>query len=244
MKKFLIILVLLIIAAGVVFYFGWVQIRIPAASYAVIFSKIGGTETRTYKSGDFIWRWKRLIPNNLTLYIFSSSPVEKQVLVEGQLPSAETYASIMEGRPDFSFKVEFSMFLAPNPDMLPGLVLEKGLLPETMTSWYEDIRFRAADRARLFLYERIQSAAFTADTGVYLPDFEEDLTAYLQREFPEIIVRGVSPVSVLLPDFELYLIAKQNYVDKVNLHQKILLEETAALTAREASDDRRIELLG
>ena len=38
MKKALVTLIILLVLGGVVFYFGWVQIRLPADACAVIFT--------------------------------------------------------------------------------------------------------------------------------------------------------------------------------------------------------------
>lgn len=243
MKKFLIVLLLLIIASGVVFYFGWMQLRIPANSYAVIFSKTGGVEKTAVKSGDFVWRLKKIIPKNVTLYIFSASPVEKSIVLEGALPSADTYASIIEGKPDFTYRAEFSIHISVNPDKLPFLVENQGLLPDNLGSLFDEIGNMAANRALNLLSEKIQNGSFGSFEDSFLSGFDEDLTTRLNREFEDVVIHDIKPVSVRMPDMELYALAKSNYFEMIKLHQEILLEETEALTAKEAADNRRINLL-
>ncbi|TFG65205.1 MAG: hypothetical protein E4H36_00655 [Spirochaetales bacterium] len=243
MKKFLITFLLLIIAGGAVFYFGWMQIRIPVNSYAVIFFKTGGFEKNPVKAGDFIWRWKKLIPTNATVFVFPSEPAEKTAVIEGVLPSAAAYSSIMEGAPDFTYHFEFSIRLSYSPDSLPELVETGAVSPETLDSWYKDLSDRLAQSTVSLMNERIQSGRYAALSDFSLGGLEEDLLAILRNNYTEVTILSVTPVTVRLPDMELYEIAKRNYLDLVSLRQNILSDETKALTRTEALETRRLSLL-
>jgi hypothetical protein len=74
MKAFLITLIILVVLAGAAFYFGWLQILLPAENYAVIFTKTGGYDETVVRPGEFSWRWQRLIPTNMTVYTFDLHP--------------------------------------------------------------------------------------------------------------------------------------------------------------------------
>jgi hypothetical protein len=62
MKKFILIFILLIIAAGVVFYFGWVNV--PPGSFAIAHSTLTGTVDYPLESGEINWLWQKLVPKS------------------------------------------------------------------------------------------------------------------------------------------------------------------------------------
>jgi hypothetical protein len=57
MKKFIFLFIILLIAGGCAFFFGWIQILIPAETYAVAFTKTGGFDDEVIEPGKFVWRW-------------------------------------------------------------------------------------------------------------------------------------------------------------------------------------------
>ena len=85
MRKFLVSLLLVVIAAGVAFYFGWIQLQLPADTYGVIFTKTNGFEQNVVKPGTFVWRWQRLLPTNLTLFTYQLKPQESEVAKTAKL---------------------------------------------------------------------------------------------------------------------------------------------------------------
>ncbi len=97
MKKFIFLLILILIASGAAFYFGW--IRLPENTQAVVYSRITGYEDNTIKSESFSWRWQKLIPKTFKLYIFDDSVHTTSVVSEGKLPSGNVYSSIIAGNP-------------------------------------------------------------------------------------------------------------------------------------------------
>ena len=99
--KGLISIIVLLGVAGTMFVAGWIQILLPAATYAVLFSKTGGYDARVIAPGTFAWRWERVIPRNVTLYYFAVQPVTVAIPIRGQLPSADTVASVLPGNVDF-----------------------------------------------------------------------------------------------------------------------------------------------
>ena len=149
MKAFLIVLVILVILGGAAFYFGWVQILLPPEHYAVVFTKTGGYDQDVIPPGQFVWRWERLIPTNMTLHIFDLTPRSKEVSFRGSLPSADLYSSVLPDNPDFSVSGTVHLQFAVAPDSLPALVSEKKLSPEGLDDFYsaraEDISARVMD---------------------------------------------------------------------------------------------------
>ena len=118
MKKFIFLLILLLITSGTVFYFGW--IRLPENTQAVVFSSITGYEEKAIKSGSFNWRWQKLIPKTFKLHVFDNSAHISSVVSEGQLPSGKVYSAILTGNPDFTYRIAFSVNYTIDNYQAPG----------------------------------------------------------------------------------------------------------------------------
>ena len=178
MKAFLIILVILVILAGVVFYFGWVQIHLPAEHYAVVFTKSGGYDQEVIRPGEFSWRWERLIPTNMTLYIFDLHPRSREISFQGSLPSAELYSSVLPENPDFSYRGEIEVIFAVAPESLPALVAEEKLLPDQLDDFYSAQAGALSDSALETLQE---TDADPANSGALNRLVRQELTAAAEK---------------------------------------------------------------
>ena len=66
MKTAIIIIVLLIAAAGTAFYFGWVKVEPDEIGLA--HSTITGTIDYPVESGRIYWFWQKLVPKTFYLY--------------------------------------------------------------------------------------------------------------------------------------------------------------------------------
>jgi hypothetical protein len=65
MKKFLLILTVLLLLAGTVFYFGWIQFRLERGVFGVIYTKTHGYAEKPVVSGRFSLSFWALIPGNM-----------------------------------------------------------------------------------------------------------------------------------------------------------------------------------
>jgi len=208
MKKLALCLLILLLAGGTVFYLGWIQIRLPADGYAVVFTKTGGFDSRVTRPGVFSWRWERLIPQNLTLFTFTLLPYEAQVSTRGALPSGDQYASILPEKPDFSYEANMYLQLSLRPDSLPRLVREQNLRPEGLQTYYEraagEIGPRALALALQYQQELLPGAGM-----------ESALREELSREYPDLDLLSVRIRLNRQPDLELYALAKQAYLNIV-----------------------------
>jgi hypothetical protein len=215
MKKLLIALILLLAVGGVVFYFGWIQILIPAGAYAVVHTKTSGFETDVVPAGEFAWRAERLLPTNMTLYIFQIEPVQVRMpMIQAALPSAEVYSSAMPGNPDFSFKMLLNVTFFAKPEALPGLVSEEGLKPENMEAWYQKKGETLGNR----LIQEIRNSP----EKLLETDYFQDLTEKLSRdaEFSSLEIKSIDPLEITLPDLELYNEAKRHYFEMSSIRRE------------------------
>ena len=230
MKTFLIILLILVILAGVAFYFGWVQIHLPAEHYAVVFTKTGGYDQEVIRPGEFSWRWERLIPSNMTLYKFDLHPRSEKIPFQGSLPSAELYSSILPENPDFSYRGEIDVTFMIAPESLPALVAEKKLLPDSLEDFFSD---------------QAQTLSTSALQIIKGTDIDPSNTAELNRRLERELAAVVSDLEISslnvqvkhLPDMELYELARSSYRELVQTRDSSRAEAVARLAEEQVRAD-------
>ncbi len=136
MKRLVFLFVVIVIIAGVVFYFGWIQIKLEEDSYAIVFTKTNGWEEEHISPGEFAWRWQRLIPTNLTLHEFPITPHATSATLRGNLPSGSTYGALLETANPFSFVISVDVIYRIRPASLAHLVRDDGLRSDTLGIYY------------------------------------------------------------------------------------------------------------
>lgn len=204
-------ILLLLGAAGAIFVAGWIQILLPPATYGVLFSKTGGFDPRVMAPGVFVWRWERVIPNNVTLFLFEVQPHSIETRLSGELPAAEAVASMLPGAAggaDFRYQATVSVTFAVRPEALPALVSGEGLTPEDLNRW-TGMKGTAMGRAALELLQRRAQATALTD----LAALEAEILDPLAAGFPELQVLGVRFSDLHLPDIEIYERGRRAYLE-------------------------------
>lgn len=229
MKKALVTLIVLAVLGGVVFYFGWVQIRLPGDACAVIFTKTGGFDRRVTLPGTFSWRWERLIPTNFTLYRYSLVPYRTRVEVRQLLPSAELYSGVLPDKPDFSIRAVADLEFAIRPESLPGLLERERLYPENLPEYYR----ATADALGSSLAELAAKGGLApAALAGAEPAFRGELAA----RYPHLAILRVELRDTRLPDDGLYELARDSYRSLVSRRDRARDAAEAALTGERARD--------
>jgi hypothetical protein len=222
MKAFLIILVILVILAGVVFYFGWIQIQLPAEHYAVVFTKTGGYDQRVIRPGEFSWRWERLIPTNMTLYVFDLRPRSRTLSFRSSLPSAELYSSVLPENPDFTYRGEIAVTFSIAPESLPALVAEEKLLPDGLEDFYGS---RAEQLSGSVLAALEETDADPADSQ----ELNRRVRSELANAAAQLQISGLNVRVEHAPDRDLYELARASYRDLVETRDRAREEAVARL---------------
>ncbi len=235
LKKVLISLLVILIAAGVVFYFGWIQFLIPDDGYGVVFSRSHGWEEEPVRPGDFEWRWQRLIPTNMEVYVFDASPVDIDLSASGSLPSEEVYRTVLADDPDLSFELDVSLRVAVRASSLPSLAQDDGVRPDTFDEWMETQSDRMRTKSMDFLVDLLSDAENTETLGI--GNVESELKAFLENEFPAFRFASVSLRSYRVPDFALYREARSLYLEQMEAETDALLASAAERADREARDE-------
>jgi hypothetical protein len=222
MKAFLIILVILVLLATAGFYFGWVQIHLPADHYAVAFTKTHGYDGTVIRPGEFSWRWQRLIPTNMTLHIFDLRPHTETVTFRGSLPSAALYSSILPENPDFSYTGDVQVTLSIAPESLPVLVSEDILRPDQLDDFYgakiELLSDTVLESLQEIDAEALDLRALTRRVG-----------GELAAAVPELEISGLNVRVTNVPDRDLYELARSSYRDLVSTRDSARAEAVARL---------------
>jgi hypothetical protein len=244
MKKFLVIFIILILAAGAVFYFGWVQIQIPPENYAVFFSKTGGYSDEVIVPGNFVWKWERLIPKNTKLYTFQIEPRATTLSIEGELPSGRLYAEQLTGSPDFGWEITVRVSYSLKPEMLPTLVKEERFDPENIDSLYTNVENSIADvlHPQVIDYMRTRT-----EEGGFLPRISGELTDRLRTRlsdrYPTMDFSEITIPSYRVPDLELYREAKEQYMELMEVRTDTKAREINRTAGREVTETSKIDIL-
>jgi hypothetical protein len=233
---------ILILLSGAVFYFGWIQIRIGPDTCAVAFTKTSGWDQEPLFPGRFIWRWERLIPGNMTIYTFPLVPQSFHVTLDGTLPSSEVYAALVDGKANFAYSFDFSITFLLDPDQLPTLAAQEGIRPDTLQNWYSAVIDRCCSEVSSFIRSRIGTVE-SADQLFSASALEEAISELLRTRVPMVEIVSAVPVSVSLPDLELYSVLRGNYGQIITTRTLTLAEATSRSAEREvALSDRLAEL--
>ncbi len=237
MKRLITLFLVLVIIAAVIFYFGWIQIRLDEDSYAVIFTKTGGWEEEIISPGEFTWRWQRLLPTNLTLHEFTVTPHATSATLRGSLPSAAAYGALLESATPFSYVISVDVMYRLQPAALPRLVRDDGLRSGALDSHYYRIDTgmeQLITQSTLRLLERPAQLTSPASAVTALV---ETLTATLVSSNPGLDIISVSPTRLELPDIQLYLDTKQRYITILDARAEAMRTAATELAADQTAID-------
>jgi len=224
---------ILLTCAIAVFFIGWVQFSVPAGKYGVLISKTGGVNSKTIIPGQFRWQWEKLIPTNITIRTYDLAPRTYSLTADGMLPSGDIFQHMLEGNPDFSWKIGVSVSGRVAPYYLPILV---GLLDikdqEALDSWVEQrISSIGENAGRTIIADVMKNPSQYPDFSSNPARVSELLKAKIAAlSNDEIEILEITPQTIQIPDFTLYTLASQTYSDYQKQRQ-VLMNKTAAAEA-------------
>jgi len=237
----LISFILFILAAGATFYFGWVQFELPENTYAVLFSKTSGYDKKILEPGEFNWKWERLLPTNSKIIKVKIENRSNKFEYEGTLPSNELYSSILPQKPDFSFKMSFSVSYSIDPEKLPLLIEEGTLNSEDIESFYNTIESEfiriVKDSCTNYFNDN-----FTISTSAYI-DLENIILDKLKQRYTYINVRNLTISFIQFPDLLLYEKTKDLYYQILDKRKETEIATEKWAIESKVNLDTKIELL-
>ncbi|MDR1317675.1 MAG: hypothetical protein LBK13_12460 [Spirochaetales bacterium] len=244
MKKFVVLCIILLAAGGTVFYFGWVQIGIPAGNTAVIFTKTRGWEEKPVSPGTFIWRWEKLIPGNFTLYLYPDKIYTAEIVCEGNLPSADVYNLFLDGRPDFRYELRLTLSYRVREDSFPVLAGEQNVLPEGLEEWLGSVRSGIGAKCAEAISALFEAAGEApVRPGAAEKQILDALAGALETAYPSLEVTGIMPARISLPDTALYVKGRELYLEQVNGKKEAIRQSASQMMTHIQQEDERMESL-
>jgi len=243
MKKFLITLIILIIAGSVVFFFGWVQFSVPPGKYGVVNSKTHGLSPDLVKSGQFRWIWYKLIPTNVKITVFSIEYTRHPINYESRLPSGNTYTSFVGiTNADFSWNLRGDIVFNIKPESLVSLSSQHNLEnQEDLDSYLQKV---AADIELALL--KVLSSADTDSVRlehIMAGSGDAQIEQMIRTRYPEIDDFSLIIHSAKFPDFVLYRQLKLMYDEYLSRQREVITSTFSRRAENHIENQLRFEEL-
>jgi len=218
MRKFFVTLLILIILAVLVFFFGWVQLSVPPGAYGVISSKTHGIDPRLIIPGEFRWLWYKLIPTNVTISVFRIEPVQRSINANGSLPSGNIYSQFAGGDVDFSWEINASFSFTLKPDTLISVAEKNNIVSqEELTAYQQNL----ANEIESFIIHWLSSPAEADQLENFMTGVSQNLENKVLERFPWIDNFTCQVKNVRFPDFALYRQIRSLYEDFIAKQREI-----------------------
>ena len=243
MKRFAILLVFVLLVAGAIFFFGWIQMRVPPDGYGVVFTRTHGWEDDVIEPGTFAWRWQGLIPTNLSLYVFESQPHRTPIGLSGTLPSGREIDAILDGSGAFSYDVRLVVQSRIIPGALPSLARDRDLRPERIDEYYRELDARIAQAAEEAIMTLVGTHPERLSLDEHFQMIVDEVTGRIERQVEHVEIVAVTPERIELPDLQLYLTARELAMDVLRARATARREAAAQLATLDAQAERRFEQL-
>jgi hypothetical protein len=242
MRKFFIVVFILLALGGTVFFSGWVQLKVPPGSYGVLRSKTHGIDGSLIREGEFRWVWFRLIPTNTDIQVFRPPRAERRINRRGTLPSAELYTGFAAVDADFSYEFDAELSFLIDADSLIPLVRERDIRNQ------EELEAYAASLARdieAFVLRRMEGLG---EDGEELRRLMETgsgagLEGEVLSNFPAIRDFSCRISEIRYPDFRLYEQLRQLYADYLGKQREYILSATDGRAERQIDSRFRLDEL-
>lgn len=239
--KFFLTLLILLGAAGTVFWFGLISINLEEGEYGVIFTKLTGYEEKAVRNGDFVWRWEALIPTNLTLHVFTLETRSVTLKTSGTLPSGHYYTSLSGENIDFNWDIETRIRYRLDSDTLPGLLAD-GLLESGLESIYSEYEAQITKKMKQIMEE--QAGGDTEATPTErIRSVEKELSADLADLDDRMEILEISILNWNFPDMALYAEIRRMALDLMQQRQEVIAVVEDAALKRQDVQDAKITLL-
>lgn len=241
--KQILILSFLIIISGIIFFFGWIQIKLPHNTYGIAFTKSNGYLNKVYEPGKFSWSPANLIPGNFNLLRFNVIPQQLEIKEQGELPSGNIYSGYLPGEPDFSYEFNYYLTYIINLATFPKMVSDLNLSPDQMQKKYNELNANI----QLFISNYYKSKAVDTNYALNLfynsTDLSQELISSLSSNFPLLDFLEFIPSEIKIPDAILYNKAKGIYLASIKLQNEVISESKIKVAEQEILDNANFETL-
>lgn len=241
--KHILILIILLLLSVLIFYFGWIQLKLSQNTYGIAFTKYKGYLNHLYEPGNFAWSPAKLIPGNFKLLKFDLYPQQLEIKEQGELPSGSIYSEYLPGKPDFSYEYNYYLSYEINLTRFPKMVSDLKLSPDQLETKYNELN----EEIKLFVSNFYKNKAtinnFAIDFFYNNNEISGELLDRLASNFQTLEFIEFLPKKFKIPDAILYNKAKQNYLDSIKLQNKVISESKLKVAEQEIIDNANFETL-
>ncbi len=241
--KHILILSALILISGTIFYFGWIQIKLPNNTYGIAFTKSSGYLNHLYEPGKFSWSREKLIPGNFKLLKFNLLTQQLEINEHGQLPSGNIYSEYLPGEPDFSYQFNYLLVYNINLSSFSKMVSDFNLIPDQMSDKYKElntgIQFFVSD----FYKNKAVDVNYSVNSFYNSNEVSKELLTLLSKKYPFLNFIDFIPSYIKIPDAKLYNKAKEIYISSIELENKIISETKIKIAEQKILDNANFETL-
>ncbi len=241
--KHIIILILLLLISALIFYFGWIQIKLPENTYGIAFTKSKGYLNKIYEPGKFSWEFQKLIPGNFKLLKFKLYSQQLDINEQIELPSGSIYSEYLPGKPNFSYRLKYFLAFKIKPDKFPLLVEESGLSPDQMDRKYKLITADIESFISNFYKSKSHNTSISIDGSYKSDENSKELLSALTKEYPYLSFSSFIPENIVIPDIVLYKKAKELYFASLELQNDIISKTKTKIAEQEIIDNANFETL-
>lgn len=241
--KHILILSALIIFSGIIFYFGWIQIKLPNNTYGIAFTKSSGYINHIYEPGKFSWSKEKLIPGNFKLLKFNLFTQQLDINEQGQLPSGNIYSEYLPGEPDFSYQFNYYLSYSIKLSSFPKMVSDMNLIPDQMPDKYKEISSGIQFFVSDFYKNKAVDANYSVNSFYSGLDLSNELLILLSKKYPFLNFSEFIPSYIKIPDAILYNKAKEIYLYSIELENKVISETKIKIAEQKILDNANFETL-
>jgi hypothetical protein len=234
-------LLIIVITAGAVFWYGWVQFKIEENEVAVVHTKTGGYESEVLRSGEFAWRWEALFPTNLTLHTVKLENQKANISIQGMLPSGDQYAKIAGEGFSFSWRLTADIDYGLNPERIPEMI-SSGSLTADPGALYAEFESGVKNHLRKLISDELSSGSGALVKG-RLPGLEDKISSGAAASDPRFTVFAVNITELDYPDLVLYEQARRLTVQLMASRNEVITDVESRAIRRDDEQNNRLDLL-
>lgn len=203
MKRFLAFVLLLAIGSGVLLYFGWTTLKVPAGKCGVLITKTHGIDEKPLENGKFVWKWQTLLPTNTTVKTFTIEPHFCTKTITGSLPSADVYANSSGVTSAFTWRFTFDLTIYTSAQNIVDLFKEEKISnDEDLQAYLDDAAETISQLASSYILQKVKTDRNFNPESLRM----SDLFKYISfgNEYPLIELEHFAIIESVVPDYQLY----------------------------------------
>lgn len=198
MKKFLICVFILAVFSGVIFWFGWTEIKVKPGEVGIITTKTDGVIDAYVQNGEFSWYWQFLLPTNAQIQTFTIDPVNTTKTITGQLPSADFYSGY-----NFNYSFTYTISLTVEPQSVINLIkLNRITDDKTLDAYLTNAADAVAQLTTNYLLNKLKDNQNYKIESIRRDDILRAIN--INSDYPEIELTVFAITDSKVPDFKLY----------------------------------------